>query len=32
VEIEPEMIHPILQRPVSELLDEVDRSEIKLFT
>jgi 2-amino-4-hydroxy-6-hydroxymethyldihydropteridine diphosphokinase len=32
VEIEPEMIHPILQRPVSKLLDDVDHSEIKLFT
>jgi 2-amino-4-hydroxy-6-hydroxymethyldihydropteridine diphosphokinase len=32
VEIEPDLIHPILQRPVRELLDEVDRSEIKLFT
>jgi 2-amino-4-hydroxy-6-hydroxymethyldihydropteridine diphosphokinase len=32
VEIEPELIHPILQRPVSKLLDDVDHSEIKLFT
>ena len=31
VEIEPELIHPILQRPVNKLLDDVDRSEIILF-
>ena len=31
VEIEPDLIHPILQRPVNKLLDDVDRSGIKLF-
>jgi 2-amino-4-hydroxy-6-hydroxymethyldihydropteridine diphosphokinase len=30
-EIEPDLIHPILQQPVSKLLNDVDRSEIKLF-
>ena len=30
-EIEPDFIHPILQRPINKILDDVDRSEIKLF-
>jgi 2-amino-4-hydroxy-6-hydroxymethyldihydropteridine diphosphokinase len=30
-EIAPEFVHPILGRPIQELLDEVDRSDIKLF-
>lgn len=31
VEIEPELIHPILQRPVGKLLDDLDRNGIKLY-
>ena len=31
-EIEPDFIHPILQRPINKILEDVDRSEIKLFT
>jgi 2-amino-4-hydroxy-6-hydroxymethyldihydropteridine diphosphokinase len=31
VEIEPDLVHPILQKPVSKLLEKVDQSEIKLF-
>lgn len=31
-EIEPDFIHPILQKSVSKLLEDLDRSEIKLFT
>ena len=30
-EIAPELMHPVLNKPVSELLTGVDRSEIKLF-
>jgi 2-amino-4-hydroxy-6-hydroxymethyldihydropteridine diphosphokinase len=30
-EIAPDLVHPILGKPIHELLDEVDRSEIKLF-
>ncbi|NOT04009.1 MAG: 2-amino-4-hydroxy-6-hydroxymethyldihydropteridine diphosphokinase [Anaerolineales bacterium] len=30
-EIEPDFIHPILQRPINKLLEDVERSEIKLF-
>jgi len=30
-EIEPDFIHPILHRPVNKLLDDVDRSGIKLY-
>jgi 2-amino-4-hydroxy-6-hydroxymethyldihydropteridine diphosphokinase len=30
-EIAPEFIHPVLGRPIYELLDEVDRSEVKWF-
>ncbi len=30
-EIEPDFIHPILQRPINKILEDVDRSEIKLF-
>lgn len=31
-EIEPDFVHPILQRPINKILEDVDRSEIKLFT
>ena len=31
-EIEPDFSHPILQKSVSKLLEDLDRSEIKLFT
>ena len=31
-EIEPDFIHPILQKSVSKLLEDLDQSEIKLFT
>ena len=31
-EIEPDFIHPILQRPINKILEDVNRSEIKLFT
>ena len=31
-EIEPDFIHPILQKSVSKLLEDLERSEIKLFT
>ena len=31
-EVEPDFIHPILQRPINKILEDVDRSEIKLFT
>ena len=31
-EIEPDFMHPILQRPINKILEDVDRSEIKLFT
>jgi len=27
----PDLVHPVLQKPVSKLLDDVDRSEITLF-
>ena len=27
----PDLLHPVLQKPVSKLLDDVDRSEINLF-
>jgi 2-amino-4-hydroxy-6-hydroxymethyldihydropteridine diphosphokinase len=30
-EIAPDLIHPVLRKPVIELLDDVDRSEIILF-
>lgn len=30
-EIAPDLIHPVLGKPVHELLDGVDRSDIKLF-
>jgi 2-amino-4-hydroxy-6-hydroxymethyldihydropteridine diphosphokinase len=30
-EIAPDLVHPVLGKPVHELLDEVDRSGIKLF-
>lgn len=30
-ELAPDLVHPVLRRPVSELLDDVDRSEINLF-
>ncbi|HQV63793.1 MAG TPA: 2-amino-4-hydroxy-6-hydroxymethyldihydropteridine diphosphokinase [Anaerolineales bacterium] len=30
-EIEPDFVHPILQRPINKILEDVDRSEIKLF-
>jgi len=30
-EIAPDLIHPVLGRTIRELLDEVDRSKIKLF-
>jgi len=30
-EIAPDLVHPVLGRPIHELLDEVDRSDIKLF-
>ena len=30
-EIEPDFIHPILQRPINKILDDVDQSEIQLF-
>jgi 2-amino-4-hydroxy-6-hydroxymethyldihydropteridine diphosphokinase len=30
-EIAPDLVHPVLRRPNHELLDEVDRSDIKLF-
>jgi 2-amino-4-hydroxy-6-hydroxymethyldihydropteridine diphosphokinase len=31
-EIAPDFIHPVLGRPIHELLDEVDRSDIKLYS
>jgi 2-amino-4-hydroxy-6-hydroxymethyldihydropteridine diphosphokinase len=30
-EIAPDFVHPVLGKPIHELLDEVDRSDIKLF-
>ena len=30
-ELAPDLIHPVLRKSVSELLEDVDRSEIKLF-
>ena len=30
-EIAPDLVHPVLGKPVHELLDKVDRSDIKLF-
>jgi 2-amino-4-hydroxy-6-hydroxymethyldihydropteridine diphosphokinase len=30
-EIAPEFVHPVLGKPIYELLDEVDRSEVKWF-
>ncbi len=30
-EIAPDLVHPVLRRSVSELLEDVDRSEINLF-
>jgi 2-amino-4-hydroxy-6-hydroxymethyldihydropteridine diphosphokinase len=30
-EIAPDFVHPILGKPIHELLDNVDRSDIKLF-
>jgi 2-amino-4-hydroxy-6-hydroxymethyldihydropteridine diphosphokinase len=30
-EIAPDLIHPVLEKSVRELLDKVDRSDIKLF-
>jgi 2-amino-4-hydroxy-6-hydroxymethyldihydropteridine diphosphokinase len=30
-EIAPDLVHPVLGRPIHELLDDVDRSDIKLF-
>lgn len=30
-ELAPDLVHPVLRRPVSELLDDVDRSKINLF-
>ena len=31
-EIEPDFVHPILQRPINKILEDVNRSEIKFFT
>ncbi len=31
-EIEPDFVHPTLQKPIWNLRDEVDRSEIKIYT
>jgi len=30
-EIAPDLVHPALHKPIHKLLDEVDRSDIKLF-
>jgi 2-amino-4-hydroxy-6-hydroxymethyldihydropteridine diphosphokinase len=30
-EIAPDLVHPILGKPIHELLDKLDRSDIKLF-
>lgn len=30
-DVAPEFVHPVLRKSVSELLEEVDRSEIKLY-
>jgi len=30
-EIAPDLVHPVLGKPVHELLDKLDRSDIKLF-
>jgi 2-amino-4-hydroxy-6-hydroxymethyldihydropteridine diphosphokinase len=30
-EIAPDLVHPVLNKPIHKLLDEVDRSDIKLF-
>jgi len=30
-EIAPDLVHPVLGKPIHELLDKVDRSDIKLF-
>ncbi|CAG1016356.1 2-amino-4-hydroxy-6-hydroxymethyldihydropteridinediphosphokinase [Anaerolineales bacterium] len=30
-EIAPDLVHPVLNKPIHELLDRVDRSDIKLF-
>jgi 2-amino-4-hydroxy-6-hydroxymethyldihydropteridine diphosphokinase len=30
-EIAPDLIHPVLGKPIQKLLDQVDRSDIKLF-
>ena len=30
-EIAPDLVHPVLGQPIHKLLDEVDRSDIKLF-
>jgi 2-amino-4-hydroxy-6-hydroxymethyldihydropteridine diphosphokinase len=30
-EIAPDLVHPVLGEPIHKLLDEVDRSDIKLF-
>ena len=30
-EIAPDLVHPVLGKPIHKLLDEVDRSDIKLF-
>ncbi len=31
-EIEPDFVHPTLQKPIRDLRDEVDRSEIRIYT
>ena len=31
-EIEPDFVHPTLQKPIRNLRDEVDRSEIRIYT
>jgi 2-amino-4-hydroxy-6-hydroxymethyldihydropteridine diphosphokinase len=30
-EIAPDLVHPVLHKPIHELLDNVDRNDIKLF-
>ena len=31
-EIAPDFVHPVLERPIHELLDKLDRSDIKLYS
>ena len=31
-EIEPDFVHPTIQKPIRNLRDEVDRSEIRIYT